>query len=191
MPGQEKPLFMSRDAGKTLLQFRSFMISSTQRTLLASLQGQDANAVGGMLSMISLGAMAYAFKQWDADREISDDPMVWIVEGIDRSGATGMIMEANNTIEKITGQSVGLRPLMGVTAPASRFASRSVAEGFLGPTYGSLTSGVLRVANAATDESDWTESDTRALRRLLPYQNLTFLRRGIDKLEESAHEAID
>ena len=190
VPGQEKPLFMSRDVGKTLLQFRSFMLSSTQRTMLAALQGQETNAIGGLLSMVSMGAMAYAFKQWDAGREISSDPSVWITEGIDRSGATGLIMEVNNTVEKITGNRVGLRRAFGVAEPASRFASRSVHEGFMGPTYGSLAGTTLRVGQALSDENEWQESDTSAFRRLSPYQNLTFFRRGFDALEEAVHEAV-
>jgi len=42
----------------------------------------------------------------------------------------------------------------------------------------------LRVANAGLAEDGWGESDTRALRRLIPYQNLTFIRQGFDTIEE-------
>lgn len=190
VPGQEKPLFMSRDVGKTLLQFRSFMLSSTQRTLLSAAQGQEANVLGGMLTMITLGAMVYAFKQWDAGREISDDPKVWISEGIDRSGALGIIMEASNTVEKISGNRFGLRSALGVSEPASRFASRSQYEALLGPTYGSAFPGILRLATAGLDEHEWKESDTSAVRRMVPFQNLTFLRQAIDAAEQKIHEGI-
>ena len=87
VPGQEKPLFMSTELGKTFMQFKSFMFSATQKVAIAGLQGQDHNFIGGMLSITSLGMVAYALKQWDAGREISDDPTVWISEGIDRSGS--------------------------------------------------------------------------------------------------------
>lgn len=185
MPGQEKPLFMSAELGKTIFQFRSFMFSATQRVLISGIQGQDANFIGGALSLVSIGAMAYVFKQWDADREISDDPRVWVTEGIDRSGLTGILMEANNTLEKISANSLGLRPLLGLGQPASRFASRSQAEAFLGPTFGSLLTTTLTVASSGASEREWTDADTRALRRLLPYQNLTFFRQLLDKVEES------
>lgn len=188
IPGQEKPLFMSRDVGKTILQFRSFMLSSTQRTLLAAAQGQEANVLGGMLTMITLGAMVYAFKQWDAGREISDDPKVWVAEGIDRSGALGIIMEASNTAEKVSGNRFGLRRYMGVAEPASRFASRSEYEAMLGPTYGSALPGILRLATAGLDEHEWKERDTSAARRMIPFQNLTFLRQGVDAAEKIVHE---
>ena len=190
VPGQDKPLFMSRDIGKTVLQFRSFMLASTQRTMLASLQGQEENALGGLLLMTGMGSMVYAFKQWDAGREISDDPMVWAAEGIDRSGALGILMEASNTAEKISGNRFGLRSAMGIAEPASRFASRSEYESALGPTYGSLVPNIIRAAQAGTGGNDWSEYDTRAVRRMLPYQNMTLLRRGIDAAEKYTHEAL-
>ena len=185
VPGQEKPLFMSTPMGKTVMQFRSFMFASTQRMFIASLQNQEHNTIGGLLMLTGMGMMSYSFKQWDAGREISDDPAELIIEGIDRSGSLGAIMEINNTIEKISGNSIGLRRLLGVDGPAARFASRSAVESALGPTFGSLLDTTMRVGNAGLGEEDWTDSDTRALRRLLPGQNLTFVRQGLDKIEES------
>ena len=184
VPGQEKPLFMSTPMGKTILQFRSFMFASTQRMFIASLQAQDHNPLGGVLMLTTLGMMSYAFKQKDAGREIADDPTELVVEGIDRSGVLGGIMEINNTMEKISSNNFGLRPLLGVDLPAARFASRSIADGLLGPTFGSGIDTTVRVVNAGLGEDDWTESDTRALRRLIPGQNLTFIRNGFDKVEE-------
>lgn len=185
VPGQEKPLFMSTPMGKTVMQFRSFMFASTQRMTIAALQNQEHNTLGGLLMLTSFGMMSYSFKQWDAKREISDDPSELIIEGIDRSGSLGAIMEINNTVEKISSNNFGLRPLLGVDAPAARFASRSAVEAALGPTFGSLLDTTMRVGNAGLGEDDWTDADTRALRRLLPGQNLTFVRQGLDKVEES------
>lgn len=187
VPGQEKPLFMSNELGKTIFQFKTFMFSSTQRVLISSLQNQDKHALQGILGLVSLGSMSYAFKQWDAGREISNDPRTLLIEGIDRSGVTGWLMEANNTIEKITGNTIGARPLLGVSAPASRYASRSTLDSLVGPTFG-LADTVIKVAGAATDQNEWTEADTRALRRLIPGQNLSLLRQWFDKLEESIYE---
>lgn len=183
VPGQEKPLFMSTEMGKSLFQFRSFMLSSTTRILVAGIQGQEANYLGGTLMMTTFGMMTYAFKQWDARRPISNDPTVWITEGIDRSGSLGVIMEINNTIEKISNNNFGLRPLIGASAPSSRFASRNRSEALLGPTFGSFLSTTLVVAGAGSDANEWKDSDTRALRRLIPGQNLMLLRQILDEIE--------
>ena len=184
VPGQEKPLFMSTELGKTIFQFRSFMFASTQRMTIAALQNQDHNALAGVLMLTSLGMMSYSFKQWDAKREIAEDPVEMVIEGIDRSGALGGIMEINNTLEKLSSNNFGMRPLLGVEIPAARFASRSMSENLLGPTFGSFLDTSLRVANAGLAEDGWNESDTRALRRLIPYQNLTFIRQAFDRIEE-------
>ena len=184
IPGQEKPLFMSRPMGKTIMQFRSFMLSATQRMTIAALQRQDHNTLGGLLMLTGLGSMSYAFKQWDAGREITDDPAELILEGIDRSGALGVIMEANNSVEKITAGRVGLRPLLGIETPASRFLSRSISKSVVGPTFGSTVDLGIRVVQAGVSEDDFTESDIRAIRRLIPGQNLTGLRNAFDYIEE-------
>jgi hypothetical protein len=132
---------------------------------IAAMQGQDHNAVGGLLMLTSFGMMSYSFKQWDAGREITDDPTALIIEGIDRSGSLGAIMELNNTMEKMSSNNFGLRPLLG--------------------TFGQGIDLVARVANAGLGEDDWSESDTRAVRRLIPGQNLTGLRNGFDAIEEA------
>ena len=183
MPGQEKPLFMSSELGKSIGQFRSFILSATQRVLVAGVQGQDHNAIGGAISLVGMGMFSYYLKSNIAGRETSDDPTAWVIEGIDRSGAVGVIGEINNTIEKISSNSVGLRPLLGISAPASRFVSRSVSESLLGPTFGSLLSTTVAASNALTSKGEMTEADVRALRRLIPLQNLSVLR-GIERLAE-------
>jgi len=183
IPGQEKPLFMSSELGKSIGQFRSFILSATQRVLVAGVQGQDHNAIGGMISLVGMGMFSYYLKQNIAGRETSDDPADWILEGIDRSGVTGVVAELHNTIEKISGNSVGLRSLIGSSAPASRFVSRSVSETLLGPTLGSFLSTTVAAANALTSSDPMTEADLRALRRLVPLQNLSVIR-GIERLAE-------
>jgi len=183
MPGQEKPLFMSSELGKSIGQFRSFILSATQRVLVAGVQGQDHNAMGGMISLVGMGMFSYYLKQNIAGRETSDDPAEWILEGIDRSGATGILAEIHNTVEKVSGNSVGLRSLLGISAPASRFVSRSMAESLLGPTFGSLLSTTVAASNALTSSDPMTDADVRALRRLLILQNLSYIR-GIERLAE-------
>ena len=190
VPGQEKPLFMSSELGKTVFQFKSFMFSSTQRMTIAALQSQDHNSLAGVLMLTSLGMMSYSFKQWNAGREIAEDPVELMIEGIDRSGVLGGIMEINNTVEKLSSNNFGMRAVLGVEVPAARFASRSMSENLLGPTFGSFLDTSLRVANAGLSEDGWNESDTRALRRLLPYQNLTYIRQSLDRIEEQIGDSL-
>ena len=185
IPGQEKPLFMSSELGKSIGQFRSFVLSATQRVLIAGLQRQDHNALGGAMTLVGMGMFSYYMKQKIAGREVSDDPGVWIAEGIDRSGVIGVLGEINNTVEKISSNSFGLRPILGVDAPASRFVSRSVSESLLGPTFGSLLSTTVAASNAVTSSEPMTEADVRALRRLIPLQNLVGVNKAFDQVEKA------
>ena len=174
VPGQEKPLFMSSELGKSVGQFRSFILSATQRTFIAGLQNQDHNAVGGFISLVGMGAFAYYLKQNIAGRAVSDDPAVWIAEGIEQGGAIGLIGEVSTTLEKISGNTIGIRPLLVIEEPAAIQISRTDPESLLGPTFGSL----LNTGDELTD------ADIRALRRLIPLQNLFFIRKGFDEMEE-------
>jgi hypothetical protein len=58
---------------------------------------------------------------------------------------------------------------------ASRYASRNAFSSLAGPTAGLLET--LQRLSYATSNADWTESDTNELRKLIPYQNLFYLRR--------------
>ena len=78
---------------------------------------------------------------------------------------------------------------MGVSAPASRYASRSVLESAMGPSFG-LAGDVVKTANAISNGQDWTESDSRAIRRLIPGQNLSVLRQGLDTIEKEINESL-
>lgn len=184
VPGQEKPLFLSTEMGKTWGQFRSFTFSSQQRMLIASLQNQDHNTIGGLLGLITLGIFTAHIKDAFVNRETTTDPIGLILEGIDRSGALGLFMEANNTIEKVSSNKFGLRPVTGVTEQSGRFFARSIPESLLGPTYGSLINTSTQVANALST-GDITESDCRAARRLIPYQNLFYVKHGFDAIQEA------
>lgn len=183
VPGQDVPVWMSSEVGKTLGQFRKFMYSATIRIAASNLQLQDKYMLQGLIGGVSFGMLSYIFKEWDAGREISDDPRVWLVEGFDRMGAAGWLTEVNNTLEKLSRGNIGVRPLLGIDMPAGRFASRSQFEALLGPSAGLLQS-TLQIAGSGLDEEAFGGSDIRALRRLIPFNNLSGFRQAVDVLVE-------
>jgi hypothetical protein len=184
-PGQEKPLWMSTELGKVIGQFRSFFMSSMQRVTLAGIQRRDMATMQGATLMLGLGAMVY-YLRTDSQR-LSDDPAVWLREAVDRSGLTGWAFEINNITEKMTRGAVGVSALTGGPT-MSRYASRGVLESLLGPTTGIVNDLAQITGAAATGE--WTEADTRAARRMFPYQNLLGLKQAIDATEAGVNEAL-
>ena len=181
-PGQDKPLWMSTEWGKTVGQFKSFGVASTQRVMISGLQNANMGTLMGASMMVGLGMLSYYLKSIASGYETSDDPVVWLLEGMDRSGLTGWMFDANNTAEKLFEGHVGLSVLAG-GAPMSRYASRNKLGAVLGPTVGTGLD-VFNVASAAIG-GDMRKSDTRALFRIMPLRNVFYLRRAIfDPAEE-------
>jgi len=185
-PGQDKPLWMSTELGKTVGQFRSFQISAMQRVVLAGLQQRDAATLSGVLVSLGMGAMAYWTKQVTAGREVSDNPAVWAANAIDQSGLTGWFMEVNNMAEKATRGRVGLSALTG--EQISRYATRNVTGAFLGPTPGAIAD-IFQVSGSIF-AGDTTKGDLHKARQLIPFQNLFYIRQLLNRVEEATGDAM-
>lgn len=185
-PGQDKPLWMSTELGKTVGQFKSFGISSMQRTMLSGLQQRDAAVLNGVLVSLGLGAFTYWAKQVAAGKDVSDNPAQWAVEAFDKSGLTGYLMDANNLLEKATRGRVGASAITG--EQVSRYASRNVAGAFLGPSVDAL-SDIFQVSGSIF-AGDTTKSDLRKIRQLIPAQNLFYLRGLFNQVEQATGEAL-
>ncbi len=186
-PGQDKPLWMSTELGKTVGQFRSFNVSAMQRVVLAGLQQRDAETLSGVVTALTLGAMVYATKQAAAGREISDSPTVWAAEAFDKSGLTGWFMDVNNIAEKASRGRVGLSALTG--EPMSRYQSRNVIGAFFGPTPDAVAD-IFQVSGSIF-AGDTTKSDLHKLRQLMPFQNLFYIRSLINKVEDATGDAMN
>lgn len=173
------------ELGRMVLQFKRFSFAANQRMLMAGLQGEPLQFWSGLMMSVALGMMTAKLKSigsgWDTDEWTAEK---WIVEGLDRSGATGVFFEANNIMEKFTLNTIGLNPAMSLITgndlpPMSRYASRNVAGSLLGPTFGTINT-MVGTAQAgirtARGEQEWTPEDTRKAVKLLPYSNLFYLR---------------
>ena len=180
-PGQDKPLWMSTELGKLVGQFKTFPISTMQKTVLAGLQQRDAAVLNGVLLMLGLGAFTYWAKSQAAGQETSDDVAVWAVEALDKSGLLGWAMEANLIAEKATRGNVGFSALTG--KEVSRYASRNVYGAFLGPSADAVAN-IFQISGSIF-AGDTSKADLHKARMLIPYQNLFFLRRLFDRVEEA------
>jgi hypothetical protein len=187
-PGQEKPLLMSRQMGSLLLQFKSFPQSATERILISNLQRRDAKALSGVITSVALGMLSYKINSMLGGQPVSDDPRIWVKEGISRSGVTGWLEEGNALAAKATRGVVDVHRLYGADKPLSRYASRSLADAFLGPTLGKIA-GIGQIGGAAAS-GEWNQSDTTALRRMMFFQNLAWLRGAINQVEGGVNQSF-
>ncbi len=173
------PLRGNTDIGKMILQFRSFALAANQRVFLSGLQQRDKSILYGVIYAMTMGMATYAFKAIERGEKLSDNPGKWIIEGFDRSGIAPMLMEVNNLAEKAGAP--GLSRLAGAP-PVSRFASRNIAGALLGPTIGTLQD--VGVVTRSIFNGDIKESDIRAMRRMMPFQNLIGVRTALDQMME-------
>lgn len=180
----DRPLWTSTELGRTIFQYKSFALSATTRVMLSALQQRDMAALNGAYLSVGLGMMVYNFKTWQAGKETDDDWMTWIREGIDRSGLVGIVSDVNNMAEKVN---LGVANLTG-GPQASRYASRNLTSSIAGPSLGVGETAAQLISSVAS--GDFTQSDTRALRRLAPYQNLFWLRSLFDAGEDAFNETL-
>lgn len=194
-PGQERPLWMtSTGVGKMIGQFRSFSMASTQRVLISGLQRRDMATLNGFALMTALGMLTFFAKEQMGGRGdklpgvgTPGEVAKWISEGLDRGGLTGWLFDANNMIEKMSAGAVGMSRLTGQPT-MSRYASRGVLSAILGPTAG-FVEGVAG-ATQSLGRGDWSAADSRAVRQMIPLQNLIGLRHIFDAAEQGINHAL-
>lgn len=188
-PGQEKPLWMSHPILSVIGQFKSFTAAATERVLISNLQRRDAQVLQGMIFSMGLGMLSYRINSLTGGNPVSDKPQDWIKEAVSRGNLLGWFEEANAMASKMSRGGVDIYRLIGADKPLSRFASRSAMDQLLGPTAGKIGS-IIGAASAASKPSDWKESDSKALRRLIAGQNVFYVRRLFDQVEASGNNAF-
>ncbi|WP_368913517.1 hypothetical protein [Mixta calida] len=174
------PLWASTPIGRTVFQFKSFAVASYNRATLGGLQEGTAQFYYGLALQLGLGALTYALKTTAAGREVDWSPQKLVLEGIDRSGVLGPLMEYNNMAEKASGGMVGLGPLFG-TGTQSRYASRGFIGSALGPTFGLLDT--VTDVTAGVLNGDAGDRVLHNVRTLLPGNNLFWIAPLINQVD--------
>lgn len=184
VPGQEKPLWMSTELGKVVGQFKSFSMASTQRVFVSGLEQRDMAALNGAILSVALGVLSAKLKMEVGGYDTSNwTPTKWAIEGFDRSGMAGWFMDANNLLEKTALRPITAAGLTGETA--SRYQSRNVFGAVFGPTA-DLVGDVLPLGMTG----EWSAADTHVARKLVPLQNIFWMRAGFDAIERGVNQAF-
>lgn len=179
MGAGDLPLWGNTEVGKIILQFKSFAFASTQQTLLAGLQQKDLAVLNGLISATSLGMLSYYLKRKMAGKEPSDNPAVWLSEGLDRSGYLAILSEYSHIADKA---GLGVSSLTGIEQ-SSRYASRNAAASLLGPSIALVDDGFTTAR--ALSSGEISPSDARAIRRMIFLNNHWLLTGAMDRLQES------
>lgn len=164
----DKPLIAQSPTGKMIFQFKSFLMSATNRVLIPSVQRRrDIDVWLGSVAMLALGAVSYVATSVAKGKEPDLSFGNLAKESIDRSGLLGVFMEVYNIAEKgLGGQGV------------SRYQSRDFSGAFTGPTGGAIDEiqkTLSKIIHSTEGEEDFTTKDAEKLMRLVPFQNLFYL----------------
>lgn len=182
-PGLEVPLMANASmAMRLLFQFKSFALSSHTKVLMAGLQQKDMALLNGIGLSLALGAFSYY--TWavtvggDAYDEMQNAGLdKWFDEAWARAGLTGAFSEVQRIAERL--------PL---TAPYANLsgdrttnrAGSSLVEAVLGPSFDTLTT----AAGVLTGIDDPTQATVRQFFDLLPLNNVFYLRKLFELVEE-------
>lgn len=176
----DTPLWASTPMGRTIFQFKSFTMASYNRALLGGLQEGTAQFYYGTAFQIALGSLVYALKEASKGKNVDWSPEKLVLEGIDRSGILGPLMEYNNMAEKATGGAVGLGALFG-TGTQSRYASRGFVGSLFGPSFG-LADSIIDVT-AGVLNGDAGDRIVHNVRTLIPGNNLFWIAPLINQVD--------
>lgn len=115
----------------------------------------------------------------EAQKEMENAPFSrWMDEGVARSGLTAAFGEVQRVAERVP----ALAPYANFSGQRdTRRAGGDLTEALLGPSFDALTDAV----NIAVGADDPTKSTVHQLRVLLPLQNVFYLRKLFDMMEES------
>lgn len=184
-PGLDMPSVASQNlAYRMLFQFKSFTFASTNRIVLSNLQGNDPYLIQGWALSLAMGALSYytwAIATSDKEYEKMKNASIekWIYEAFDRGGLDGVFSWGRRVGEQLPWAKDLLT--LGSDESTSRRASSGV-EAIIGPSLTQLT----RAVNIAKNIDEPTRSTLHQLRvGFLPFQNLFYLDRALDKFEEA------
>ena len=201
-PGLERPNWVDATTmGRLISQFRSFTLSSTFKVALASSQelrqGNMAPVVNGAMFSLALGLVSYytwatsiggevrAQMENELDAALNGDEQAMrrlADEAVTRSGLTGLFAE----LQKFAERTPGLAPYATFAGtPPKRSPFLNPVQEMFGPTVG-LINNLGRIAVTADDP---TAETFRKGKQIVPYQNVFWLRRGLDHVNQSLMEA--
>jgi len=183
------PLFTYKIWGRILGQYKSFIASAFHKVLIPGMQMRDAQTMMGMMMMVFMGGLVTMIRDKQNGVPVADEPLEFIVDGIDQSGVTSWFFVANNAIEAWSDNRYGLRPSLGV-GPWWSTSMRWKMGSVLGPS----ASQAVRIGDIMGDvlsgDADWRTR--RSAWRLVPGNNLLPLNLGnviqfnnwIDQMQE-------
>jgi hypothetical protein len=165
-------------------QYKGFGLSASNRILASGIQQEGMNKVTGMLSMVAIAAIVDSFKRPDYIQMSIDEQLLRAVE---LSGVTGVLLDVNDIIERISAGNVGVRPLFGmdIRERNPNWANR------VGALVGAVPNQWLTLMYGLTSDEASTNDAARGIRYMIPYNNLWAFNSSVNRIQRAAVDMIE
>lgn len=185
--GDKPAWFDGNEAQKHITQFKSFFLATSSK-MAGNLQQKDANVVMGVTMAVGLGAFSSNIKEVLRGNEPDYSWNNQLKEGLDYSGVLGWIAEPIALTDKWSSGRFGMGALLGVEGQTTRYQSRGNVGALLGPSV-STGENMINIINGVLGE-EWKPVHTRAVRKILPAQNLFYVRNIFNEVEDGMNDIL-
>lgn len=164
-PGVEAtPFFVQKSLwAKVIFQFKSFMSAATGKITISGLQRRDADTLLGLVALIGMGSLTSVIHDKIAGRDIPEDPVEILLDGISRSGVSGLL-----------GTTVLDTSRAFYSERTRRFGGKFVSSNILGPSAGQIEE-LVRATQGLVD-GDVNDREIKAGLRMIPFMNLFYIK---------------
>ncbi|MCL6286002.1 hypothetical protein M3P21_21025 [Ruegeria sp. 2012CJ41-6] len=180
------PDFMSKEAGKTIAQFRSFMLAAYVKQTLSGLHHRDWETASAFLTTMFFGGLFYvgqthvnSLGREDRDEYLKDRlaPESLGKAAFQRSGFSSVVPLAADMVAT----TAGLDPVFDFRSSGLKSGGVSPADLLISNPTGDLTEGVTRgiggaVQGALNSDYQFSEKDFKALTKISLFQNMFGIR---------------
>jgi hypothetical protein len=180
----DKPNFMvKQDWAKMMLQYKTFPLMATWKVMGNAASYADAQKMSGLLTMVG---MAYLVDLTVRRPEYMDmDFEQSLLRAIELSGVTGIIMDANDQLERALG--VGLRPMLGLEG---RERKPTIATK-VGAVGGAVVNQWATLGWSLMSDDATNKDRARAFRYMIPFNNLLGVKGTFNRVQRHGAEWMD
>lgn len=175
--------WMDKETGKLIGQLKTFALSGPARLMAGGLQmaghGEYARAARFFGFMMIGGYLTHSLRQLVAGKKPTTDPETAAFEALTESGITGVFPDVVSPI--------GRR--LGLFGESVRYSDRNPLSAYGGPALGAANDAYDLAFNRTA--GGISTSDLHMIRRMLPWNQVWWLRREINALEGELAEGLE
>jgi len=185
-PGDvDKPTFMLKSEwGKIFGQYRGFALGATNRIMGAGLQSKRADRYMGLATMVTMAAIIDSLVRRPDYIQMPVEEQIF--RAVELSGVTGFILDANDSLERASNGTFGIRPALGLDI-RERNPSWASQLGAIGAVPNQWLSLVWAMTSPEAEAND----KARTLRYMMPYNNVMWWNDAVNRMQRSTVDFIE